>query len=108
LPKQKGWSKQARSKGYGVERSAVKYYKNLGIFAIRLPNSQQVGELAKIDYIVVLKGVFGQGKYMKKYMTKEIKNLILDGCKQYPKSDLTAELAYRDGPHKHIKFEVLE
>ncbi len=39
-------------KGYNLERSCVWYFRNQGIFAIRLHTRQQIKEFSKIDVIV--------------------------------------------------------
>jgi hypothetical protein len=109
MTKQKqGWSKTAKRKGASVEISAVNEYKRKGILAKRIPQKSQVGEWSKIDYIVILKGILGQGKYKKQYLSKNEKLLILDMVKNYPNSDLRAELAYRQEKYQPIKFESID
>jgi hypothetical protein len=107
LPKQKGWSKIARAKGYGVERSTINFYRNEGVLVIRIPQREQRGWFDAVDYIVVEKGRIGQAKYRKELLHKpEIERMRLTRlC--YPNSDLSLELSYRGERYKPIKREII-
>ena len=110
----KGWSKQARSKGYGVEHSAVMYYNNRGILCFKIPNYLQKGKWRSIDYVVVLKGKLGQGKYKDMYLKGNSKKVveekmrIKDMIDNHPNSELVPELAYRNKRYARVKFEGIE
>lgn len=106
--KPSGWSKKARQKGYGVEYSTVKFYRDRGLLVIRIPNKQQRGWFDGLDYIVVEKGVLGQSKYQKKYLTESNKERMRKTRLCYPASDLRLELTYRGERYKPIKREEIE
>jgi len=108
MKNRKGWSKEARNKGYSVERSAVLFYKKAGLLAFKIPNSSQVREWSKIDYVVIEKGVLGQGKFKKKDLKNKDKLLMSDMVSNYPASDLRLELAHREKLYARIKFEPIE
>jgi hypothetical protein len=108
LPKQQGWSKRARAKGYGVEYSTVNFYRNSGILVIRIPQRLQRGWFDAIDYIVVEKGKLGQGKYRKELLHGPEKERMRKTRLCYPNSDLTLELSYRGERYKPIKREIIE
>jgi len=107
LPRQKGWSKTARQKGYGVEASTVKYYRDRGFLVIRIPNKQQRGWFDGLDYIVVEKGTLGQSKYQKKYLTESNKERMRKTRLCYPASDLSLELSYRGARYQPLKREEI-
>ena len=103
-----GWSKIARAKGYSVEYSTIKYYRNSGILVIRIPQKQQRGWFDAIDYIVVEKGRLGQAKYRKELLHGPEKERIRRTRLCYPNSDLSLELSYRGERYKPIKREPIE
>lgn len=107
MPRQKGWSKVARAKGYGVEQSTVNFYRRYGLLVIRIPNKQQRGWFDGLDYIVVEKGILGQAKYQKKYLTETHKERMRKTRLCYPKSELVLELSYRGERYKPIKREEI-
>ena len=107
MHKEKGWSKRARAKGYGVERSVVNYYRNQGILVIRIPQREQRGWFDAIDYIVVEKGKLGQGKFRKELLHGPEKERIRKTRLCYPNSDLSLELAFRGGRYQPIKREPI-
>ena len=108
MPKQKpGWSKRARAKGYGVEYSIVKLYRNEGYLVIRIPQSMQRGWFDAIDYIVVEKGKLGQGKYRKELLHEPERQRMRRTLKNYPSSILSLELGYRGGRYQPIKREEI-
>ncbi len=107
MKRQQGWSKRARAKGYGVEYSTVKFYRDRGLLVIRIPNKQQRGWFDGLDYIVVEKGKLGQSKYQKKYLTESNKERMRKTRLCYPASDLSLELTYRLGPHRPIQREEI-
>ena len=107
MPKKPGWSKIARAKGYGVERSVVNYYRNRGVLVIRIPQREQRGWFDAIDYIVVEKGKLGQGKYRKELLYGPEKERLRATRSCYPQSDLSIELAYRGGRYQPIKREEI-
>lgn len=108
MPKGKGWSKSARTKGLGVEYSTIKYYRDRGILIIRIPQKQQRGWFDGLDYIVVEKGKLGQSKYQKKYLDEKARKRMRDTKACYPNSTLTLELSYRGERYKPIKLEEVK
>jgi hypothetical protein len=107
LPKQKGWSKIARAKGYGVERSTINFYRNEGVLVIRIPQREQRGWFDAVDYIVVYKGKIGQGKYRKELLHKPEIERMRQTRKCYPNSELSLELSYRGERYKPLKREII-
>ena len=93
-------------KGYDLERSCVWYFKNQGIFAIRLHTRQQIGELSKIDVIVFhpKRGlIFIQCKAGKRpYMPQKDKFMLLTVAQKYGADAL---FCYKE---KHMKFQHLQ
>ena len=102
--RKKNWSRNAKQRGYAVERGAVLNYKNKGILAIRIPVYQQVGPFRSIDYIVVEKGKLGQAKRRKKYLRKPEIERIKECRNLFPNSEITCELCFRD---RGLKFEII-
>ena len=102
-----GWSKIARSKGYGVERSTINHYRNAGILVIRIPQREQRGWFDACDYIVVQKGKIGQAKYRKELLLGPEKERIRRTRLCYPNSELSLELSYRGERYKPIKREEI-
>jgi hypothetical protein len=92
LQKQKDWSKIARRKGYSVEYSTLKYYRNEGVLVIRIPQKQQRGWFDAIDYVVVEKGKLGQGKWRKELLHKPEIERMRRTRLCYPNSQLSLEL----------------
>lgn len=107
MPREKGWSKRARQKGYGVEYSAIKYYRDRGFLVVRIPQKQQRGWFDAIDYIVVEKGKLGQAKYRKELLHGPEKERIRKTRLCYPNSIITLELCYRGERYKPIKMEEI-
>ena len=107
MPKEKGWSKRVRAKGYGVEYSTVKQYQNAGILVVRIPQRQQRGWLDAVDYIVVEKGKIGQAKYRKELLHKPEIERMRKTRLCYPNSILSLELSYRGGRYQPIKSEEI-
>ena len=106
--KEKGWSKIARAKGYGVEYSTVKFYQNSGVLVIRIPQRQQRGRLDAVDYVVVEKGKIGQAKYRKELLHKPEIERMRKTRLCYPKSELSLELSYRGAKYQPIKREEIK
>ncbi len=105
--KEKGWSKIARQKGYGVEYSTLKFYRNAGILVIRIPQKQQRGWFDGIDYVVVEKGKLGQAKYRKELLHGPEKERIRRTRLCYPNSILSLELSYRGAKYQPLKREEI-
>lgn len=105
--KEKGWSKIARAKGYGVEYSTLKYYRNEGVLVIRIPQKQQRGWFDAIDYVVVEKGKLGQGKFRKELLHKPEIERMRRTRLCYPNSNLSLELSYRGEKYKPLKREEI-
>ena len=105
--KKTGWSKVARAKGYGVERSTVNQYRNSGILIIRIPQREQRGWFDACDYIVVQKGKIGQAKYRKELLHEPEKERMRRTRLCYPNSELSLELAFRGERYKPIKREEI-
>lgn len=109
MPKKKpGWSKEARDKGYSVERSTIVYYRNRGYLVIRIPQSQQRGWFDAIDYVVVEKGKLGQGKFRKELLHGPEKERMRKTRLCYPNSELSLELSYRGAKYQPLKRENIE
>jgi hypothetical protein len=106
--REKGWSKRARQKGYGVEYSTIVYYRNSGILVIRIPQRLQRGWFDAIDYIVVEKGKLGQAKYRKELLHGPEKERMRKTRLCYPNSDLSLELTYRGAKYQPLKREQIE
>ena len=107
MKRQRNWSKIARAKGYGVERSTVNLYRNAGFLIIRIPQREQRGWLDAIHYIVVEKGKLGQAKYRKELLHKPEIERMRKTRLCYPKSELSLELSYRGAKYQPIKREEI-
>ena len=101
------WSKIARAKGYGVESSTVKFYRNSGVLVIRIPQKQQRGWLDAVDYVVVEKGRLGQAKYRKELLHGPEKERMRKTRLCYPNYILSLELSYRGARYQPIKREEI-
>lgn len=105
--KKPGWSKDARAKGYGVERSTVVFYRNSGVLIIRIPQKQQKGWFDAVDYIVVEKGKIGQSKFRKELLHGPEKERMRKTRLCYPNSELSLELSYRGAKYQPLKREEI-
>ena len=93
--------KSARTKGYNLERDAVIFFREQGIFAIRINSRAQKGVLRPIDVVACINPIFVQCKRRRKYLGKDEKERIKLAATQF---NAKAELCFRD---RGLKFEPI-
>ena len=95
--------KSARAKGYSLERDCVNYYRQQGVFALRINSRSQKGVYRSIDVIAYNQGTFFiiQCKYKKKYLGKQETERIRLAATQFGATPL---LCYRD---RGLRFEPI-
>ena len=104
--------KHSRAIGDNVEIDIQNEKENDGFLCIRVPNPkrnnnakfQQKGVFAKWDLILVQKAIVIQAKRRKKYMTKKDTEILKGSFLKFPKTELAAELGWRD---KGLHYEKL-
>ena len=108
--KDKKDSRRARNKGYALERECVWYFRNRGIFVVRIPTYNQVGELSVVDVIAFTLpiGSMIQCKITKEYLTSHHKTKLRETCLRY---SLQPVLCYKKSKRtklkRGIKFEII-
>jgi Holliday junction resolvase len=72
-----------KRRGYSTERDTVLKLVSNGIFAMRIPSRQQIGEKRGLDIIAAVRPMFIQAKRHKKLLGGPEKERFFALCKKY-------------------------
>jgi len=108
IKRKKGWSKEARAKGNGVEYGTVYMLRKEGYWAKRLKSKEQIGEMHCVDgyYWNPVTQTFGyfQAKYRQKYLRKPEREELWNLGEKYRCEIL---FTYREEHKRGIRREIL-